>query len=449
VNELLLKIENRNAKIGIIGLGYVGLPLSMTFAKKFDVIGYDINENTVESLKNGISTIRDISNDILCKYISYTFFPTNDYNELKNCDFIIICVPTPLTSEKEPDLSYIKNACTTIGMFLRKGQFLILESTTYPGTTEEVIIPLLEQNGLTAGVDFGVAYSPERVDPGNKTYTVENTPKVVGGINELCTHIASELYKSIINADIVRVKDCKTAEATKIFENIFRNVNIALVNEMALICEKMDIDVWEMIDAASTKPFGFMPFYPGPGVGGHCIPLDPWYMSYKAKKFGIIPRFIETSGEINDFMKIHAVNLVEKGLLQKGKKILNSKIAILGLAYKKDIDDTRESPAKKIVEEIVNKAGNVKVYDPYVESIKTKAGMFYSEKSINDTLMGADCAIFIVDHNVFKEMEMGQMGKLMNSFVVVDCKNIFDEMPEDCVYLCIGKNSEGDLNKQG
>ena len=266
------------AKIAVIGLGYVGLPLSMAFARVFDVIGYDLNENTVESLKNGISTVRDISNEILCKYVSNTFFPTNDYNDLKKCDFIIICVPTPLTHEKEPDLSYIKSACTTIAKILRKRQFVILESTTYPGTTDEVVVPLLERTGLTAGVDFGVAYSPERVDPGNKTYTVENTPKVVGGINELCTHIASELYKSIINADIVRVKDCKTAEATKIFENIFRNVNIALVNEMALICEKMDIDIWEMIDAASTKPFGFMPFYPGPGVGGHCIPLDPWYM---------------------------------------------------------------------------------------------------------------------------------------------------------------------------
>ena len=449
MNNLLLKIENENARIGIIGLGYVGLPLSITFARKFDVIGYDINENIVESLKSGISTVQDISDEILCKYVSNTFFPTNDYNDLKNCDFIIICVPTPLTYEKEPDLSYIKSACTMIAKILRKRQFVILESTTYPGTTDDVVVPLLERTGLTAGVDFGVAYSPERVDPGNKTYTVENTPKVVGGINELCTHIASELYMSIINADIVRVKDCKTAEATKIFENIFRNVNIALVNEMALICEKMDIDIWEMIDAASTKPFGFMPFYPGPGVGGHCIPLDPWYMSYKAKKLGIIPRFIETSGEINDFMKIHAVNLVEEGLLQIGKKILNSKIAILGLAYKKDIDDIRESPAKKIIEEIVNRAGDVKVYDPYVESIKTNAGMFYSEKSINDTLMSVDCAIFVVDHNVFKEMEMGQMEKLMNSFVVVDCKNLFDEILEDCVYLCIGKGSKGDSNKQG
>lgn len=308
----------------------------------------------------------------------------------------------------------------TIGMFLRKGQFVILESTTYPGTTEEVVIPLLEQNGLTAGIDFGVAYSPERVDPGNKTYTVENTPKVVGGINELCTQIVSELYKSVINADIVKVKDCKTAEATKIFENIFRNVNIALVNEMALICEKMDIDVWEMIDAAATKPFGFMPFYPGPGVGGHCIPLDPWYMSYKAKQLGIIPRFIETSGEINDFMKIHAVNLVEEGLSLIGKKISNSKIAVLGLAYKKDIDDTRESPAKKIIEEIVNRGGEVRVYDPYVSHISTNYGKFVSEKSVEESYKSVDCVLIITNHIQFKNINLDDLkGK-----VVVDCKNV-------------------------
>lgn len=434
MDNLLLKIKNGNARIGIIGLGYVGLPLSMTFARKFDVIGYDLNENTVESLKNGISTIRDISNDILCEYVSNSFFPTTDHNDLKNCDFIIICVPTPLTSEKEPDLSYIKNACNTIGNFLRKGQFVILESTTYPGTTEEVVIPLLEQNGLIAGVDFGVAYSPERVDPGNKTYTVENTPKVVGGINELCTQIASELYKSIINADIIRVKDCKTAEATKIFENIFRNVNIALVNEMALICNKMDIDVWEMIDAAATKPFGFMPFYPGPGVGGHCIPLDPWYMSYKAKQLGIIPRFIETSGEINDFMKIHAVNLVEEGLSRIGKKISNSKIAVLGLAYKKDIDDTRESPAKKIIEDIVNRGGTVKVYDPYASRIDTVHGEFISESSVDGILKDVDSVLIIADHNQFKKID----SSTLNGKVVVDCKNaIAGSNLRDVVYLKI------------
>jgi UDP-N-acetyl-D-glucosamine dehydrogenase len=419
VNNLLVKIENRDVRIGIIGLGYVSLPFSVTFARKFDVIGYDLNENTVESLKNGISTIRDISNDVLCEYVFKSFFPTNDYNDLKNCNFIIICVPTPLTSEKEPDLSYIKYACNTIGKFLIKGQFIILESTTYPGTTEEVVIPLLEQSGLTAGVDFGVAYSPERVDPGNKTYTVENTPKVVGGINELCTQIASELYESIIDADIVKVKDCKTAEATKIFENIFRNVNIALINEMSLICEKMDIDVWEMIDAAATKPFGFMPFYPGPGVGGHCIPLDPWYMSYKAKQQGIIPRFIETSGEINNYMKIHAVNLVEKGLSQIGKKISHSKIAVLGLAYKKDTDDTRESPAKKIIEEIVNRGGEVKAYDPFAKSIETSCGKFILDISVENTVANVDCILFLTDHTQFKKIETNTL----NGKIIVDCKN--------------------------
>lgn len=426
MEKLLLKTDNFESKIGIIGLGYVGLPLSIAFSKKFNVIGYDLNENTISSLISGISTVQDINNDILCEYVSKTFFPTSNPDELSNCDFLIICVPTPLTNEKEPDLRYIKNACVGISKILRKGQFVILESTTYPGTTDEIVIPLLEKSGLKAGLDFGVAYSPERVDPGNKQYTIENTPKVVGGINQLCTDIASELYQKIIVDNVVCVKDCKTAEATKIFENIFRNVNIALVNEMALICEKMNIDVWEMIDAAATKPFGFMPFYPGPGIGGHCIPLDPYYMSYQAKKLDIIPRFIETSGEINAFMKIHVVNLIENGLSKLDKKILNSKIALLGFAYKKDIDDVRESPTRKIIEEIVNRNGTVKVYDPYAKELQTNFGEYYSETSVEDAVYDCDCIAIIIDHTEFKNLNFESILNTEKDIIVVDCKNILD-----------------------
>jgi len=439
MKELLAKIENGNAKIGFIGLGYTGLPLALIFAKKFYVVGYDVNEKLINALINGVSHIKDVKNKDLMKYLNRTFFPTNNHEELKKCDFLIICVPTPLTREKEPDLSYIKSACEMITKVLRKGRFIILESTTYPGTTEEIVVPMLERSGLKAGIDFCVAYSPERINPGSG-HKVENIPKIVAGINQECTDIAAKLYECVIGAGIVKVKDCKTAEATKIFENIFRNVNIALVNEFALICERMGINVWSMIEAASTKPFGFMPFYPGPGVGGHCIPLDPYYMSYKAKKFGFIPRFIELSGELNDFMRIHAVNLAEYGLSRVGLRVRESTIAIIGLAYKKDIDDVRESPANKIIEEIAKNGGDVKVYDPYVKFIETDCGRYSSEKSIEDVLNGADCAIFVTDHALIKNNNLNEMVKYMRHSIIVDCRNIFeDTKTDDFIYFGIGK----------
>jgi len=436
-----MKIQNETALIGIIGLGYVGLPLAIAFSKVFTTIGYEINEKYINDLKNGKSHILDIPDNILQKYLFKSFNPVNNLEELKKCDFIIICVPTPLTKQNEPDLGYVKSACTTVSEILRTGQFIILESTTYPGTTEDVARPILEKSGLIAGTDFGLAYSPERIDPGNKEYTVENTPKVVGGINAECTEIAALLYETIIN-DVIKVKNAKTAEAVKIVENVFRNVNIALVNELSLIFEKMGIDTWDVIDAASTKPYGFMAFYPGPGVGGHCIPLDPFYMSYISKRYGIIPRFIETSGEINNFIKTHAVNLVEDGLRKIDKKIYGSKIAVIGLSYKKNINDTRESPSIKIIEELVNLGANVKVYDPYSESIQTEVGVYYSEKSIKEVLTKTDCAIFVVDHDDFKTLEIESLIKLMNTPVIVDCKNIFKDV-DQLIYLGIGKSSGG------
>ena len=437
MKNLLLKIKTKTAKIGIIGLGYTGLPLAIAFAKKFNVVGYDTNEKTVNYLLGGKSHILDVGDGDLKQYLNKSFYPTTDHKDLEECDFIIICVPTPLTEQKEPDLRYIKSACATIADILKKGQFVILESTTYPGTTEEVVIPILEKSGLKAGVDFGVAYSPERIDPGNKKYTVEKIPKVVGGIDEECTEIAAELYGSIIEK-VVKVRDTRTAEAVKIVENIFRNVNIALVNELSLIFEKMGIDTWEVIDVAKTKPYGFMAFYPGPGVGGHCIPLDPFYMAYIAKRYGFIPRFIETSGEINEFMKVHVVNLVEKELKRVGKKVYGAKVAIMGLAYKKNIDDARESPSIKIIEELVNRGAEVRVYDPYVESIETKVGVLHSEKSIEDALRDVDCAVFVVDHDVFMGMKIEQVRELMASPVIVDCKNIF-KRTANVVYLGVGK----------
>lgn len=440
MKELMQKIKNKDAVLGIIGLGYVGLPLAMAFAKKFHVVGYELNDNIVNSLLTSKSHINDIDED-LQSCLNKTFFPTNNYKALEKCDFLIICVPTPLTHEKEPDLTYIKNACETISKILRKGQFVILESTTYPGTTEEFVKPILEQNQLVAGIDFGLAYSPERIDPGSGR-KVEEIQKIVAGINQECTEISGMLYETVIKAGVIRVKDCKTAEATKLFENIFRNVNIALVNEFALICEKMEIDAWDVINAASTKPYGFMPFYPGPGVGGHCIPLDPYYMSYQAKKFGFIPRFIELSGEINEFMRFHTINLVVNGLSKFDMKIHESKIAVIGLAYKKDIADTRESPARKIIEEIVNRGGSVKAYDPHAKFIETNSGRYVSEKNITEALNDADCAVFVTDHFEIKEINLDEILKIMKHPVIVDCKNIFANSPRsDIVYLGIGKEN--------
>ena len=437
MQNLLIKINDKSAKIGIIGQGYVGLPLAMAFAKEFTVFGYDVCPDTIERLRAGRSHIQDVLDTQISQYLGLTYFPTSDPGDLHQCDFLIICVPTPLAEDKIPDLSCIKDACSTLKTILHQGQFVILESTTFPGTTDEVVVPILEETGLIAGSDFGIAYSPERVDPGNKQYPIDKVPTVVGGIDSGCTRVASALYGSIMEK-IVPVRDARTAEAVKMIENIFRNVNIALVNEMALIFERMGIDTWEVIDAAATKPYGFMPFYPGPGIGGHCIPLDPYYMSYQAKKYGFIPRFIETSGEINEFMKMHTINLIEKGLRQAGKRIYGAKITVMGLAYKKNINDPRESPSIKIVEELANLGAHVRVYDPFVPSLATKAGVFISVESIEGALSGADCVVFLVDHDAFRGLDVRYIGSCMDTPIIVDCKNLFQ--PRDgVVYLGIGK----------
>lgn len=438
MQNLLSKISDQSAGIGIIGQGYVGLPLAMAFAKKFSVVGCDVCSDIIEDLRAGKSHIQDVTDEELSRYLGKTYFPTSNPEDLHRCDILIICVPTPLSEDKIPDLGYIKGACKTIKTILHPGQFVILESTTYPGTTDEVVVPILEETGLVAGTDFGVAYSPERVDPGNKNFPIDKVPTVVGGISSECTEIAAALYGSVMD-QIVPVRDARTAEAVKMVENIFRNVNIALVNEMALFFERMGIDTWEVIDAAATKPYGFMPFYPGPGIGGHCIPLDPYYMSYRAKKYGFIPRFIEASGEINEFMKMHVINLAERGLLQVGKRLYGAKITIMGLAYKKNINDPRESPAIKIIEELVNLGAEVRVYDPFVPSLATKAREFVSVGSVEEALSGVECAIFLVDHDVFRGISMEMMKELMASPVVVDGKNLFAG-GEGVVYLGIGKN---------
>lgn len=424
LNNLIVAIENHSATIGIIGLGYVGLPLAVAFSKKYNVIGYNKNVEEIEQLKSGRSYIEDVKDEEIDLGV---LKPTSNHKDLISCDFIIITVPTPLSEDKKPDLSYIKLAAEEIADILQQGQFIILKSTTYPGTTEEYLVPILEKNSKLGVIqDFGVAYSPERIDPGNKKYSIQNTPNVVGGLTQEFTDICAKLFLEIVD-EIITVNDCKTAEAVKMIENIFRNVNIALVNEMALIFEKMDIDIWEVIESAKTKPYGYMPFYPGPGVGGHCIPLDPYYLSYRAKHFGIIPRFIEAAGEINDYMPVHTVNLAKKGLKKIDKTIRGSNILILGLSYKEDIGDCRESPAIKIIEELSESFSNFKLYDPYVRSIKTKFGIFYSENDIIDSLKWADCIIIITGHRIFQENS--EMIKIMNcqEKVIVDTRNVFDK----------------------
>ncbi|MFA0832431.1 MAG: nucleotide sugar dehydrogenase [Methanobacterium formicicum] len=421
------KINDKTAVVGIVGLGYVGLPLAVAFSKKYKVIGYNINEEKVEQLKQNKSYIEDVKDSEINLDM---FCPTADYRDLKNCDFIIIAVPTPLREDKSPDLSYIQRAAEEIGEILKKGQFIILKSTTFPGTTEEYLTPILEEtSGLNVIEDFGVGYSPERVDPGNKEFKIENTPNVVGGLTPEFTEICAMLYEDVTNK-IVKVQDCKTAEAVKMIENIFRNVNIALVNELALIFDKMDINIWDAIDAAKTKPYGYMAFYPGPGVGGHCIPLDPYYLSYRAKQFGIIPRFIETAGEINDFMPIHTVNLAKRGLNKVGKTIRGSKILILGLSYKGNISDTRESPSANVIEELKERGAELKVHDPYAKCIKTRFGQFYSE-DLEESIEWAECAIIVTNHEDYAELELLENKFDQGKILIVDSRNVLNHNHEN------------------
>jgi UDP-N-acetyl-D-glucosamine dehydrogenase len=430
------RLEEGTLVVGIIGLGYVGLPLAVSFAGKFRVIGYDTSREKIGQLSRGISPILDVESSRVAAVIGKNLHCTSDATRLGECDAIIICVPTPLSPEKEPDLSYVRSACATIASVLRPGMFVILESTTYPGTTEEVVVPILERSGLVQGKDFGVAYSPERIDPGS-SFRVGEIPKVVGGMDPGATWIASEIYRTII-PEIVPVANPRIAEATKMMENIFRNVNIALVNEMALIFERMGIDIWEVIRAASTKPFGFMPFYPGPGVGGHCIPLDPYYLACKAKRHGLIPRFIETSGEINTYMRMHVINLVGEALGRVRVPFPQAVIAVMGLSYKKNIDDTRESPSLKILEELISLGADIRVYDPLVRGVRVSGREFRSTATLEEALSGADCAVFLVDHDEFRKRTIASFAHLMRHKAVVDCRNIF-EKPEGVVYYAIGK----------
>jgi UDP-N-acetyl-D-glucosamine dehydrogenase len=361
------KIKNKKAQVGIIGLGYVGLPLVKLFLNGgFKVIGFDVDEKKVKMLNQGRSYIKHVTAKELKPFLKENkFWATADFGRLVEVDAILICVPTPLDAHKNPDLSFVLNTTEVISRKLKSGQLVVLESTTYPGTTEEKMLPLLETKSLKVGKDFFLAYSPERENPGDKVYSTSNIPKIVGGVTRSCRRVARALYDQVVEKTIL-VSSPKVAEAAKLLENIFRSVNIALVNEMKMIFDRMGIDMWEVVEAASTKPFGFMPFYPGPGYGGHCIPVDPFYLAWKAKEVDYPTKFIELAGEINTLMPFYVVSKTVEALNEKGKSIKGAKVLILGIAYKEDIDDQRESPSLKIISLLKEKGAKVSYNDPYV-----------------------------------------------------------------------------------
>lgn len=405
-SNLIEKIKEKKAKVGIIGLGYVGLPLAKVFIKAgFSVIGFDIDEDKVKKLKNGISYIHYLPAEEIKNFIKQKkFLPTSDFSLLKKVDVVCICVPTPLDAHRNPDLSFVLNTTKTIARFLQSGQLVVLESTTYPGTTDQEMLPILEQGGMKAGKDFFLAYSPERENPGDPDFSTEKIPKVIGGITDNCLKIAQALYDQIV-VKTVSVSSTRVAEATKLLENIFRSVNIALVNELKMIFERMDIDVWEVIEAASSKPFGYMAFYPGPGYGGHCIPVDPFYLTWKAKEVDYSTKFIELAGEINTLMPYYVVSRTVEALSSQNKPLKGAKILILGIAYKKDVDDQRESPALKIIHILKKRGAEVSYHDPYVpRSYGHREYPDMDMKSVplnEETLAESDAVIITADHSVF------------------------------------------------
>lgn len=397
---LLDKLMKKTAVLGVIGLGYVGLPLAVEKARAgYKVIGLDIQRHKVDKVNSGVNYIGDVVDEDLKDLVDNGYLSaTTDFDVLKNVDAVSIAVPTPLDKYKQPDLSYVEATSREVAKRLHRGMLVVLESTTYPGTTEEVLLPLFESTGLKCGCDYFLAFSPERVDPGNKIYKTKNTPKVVGGVTPACTKIAATLYRNVLDGEVFEASSPKVAEMEKIFENTFRNINIALANEMALLCNRMGIDVWEVIAAASTKPYGFMPFYPGPGVGGHCIPIDPFYLSWKAREYEMHTKLIETASEINDYMPEYTVERIAETLNDQGKPVKGAKILILGVAYKKDIDDWRESPAQRIMQLLEAKGALVKYYDPYIQEFPHHSGARQSLPSLRD-VEGYDLVVIHTDHS--------------------------------------------------
>ncbi len=421
--HIIPKIKDRTAVIGIIGLGYVGLPLVIRFGEEgFRTIGFDVDDSKVQRLNSGESYIKHIPSETIKRLRdNNTFNATSDYAKLREVDGILICVPTPLNNTREPDVSYIETTSDEIARYLRKGQLIALESTTYPGTTREILLPKLEKKGLTVGRDFFLVFSPEREDPGNPTYSTKNIPKVVGGITPACTEAGKTLYEQIVDR-VIAVSAPEIAEFAKLLENIFRSVNIALVNELKMLADKMGVDIWEVIEAASSKPFGFMPFYPGPGLGGHCIPIDPFYLSWKARELNFNTHFIELAGEVNTAMPEYVVSKIADALNQEGKSLKNARILIMGVAYKKDTDDIRESPGVEIIDILKNKGAEVDYHDPHIPAfsgMRRYPHLAMKRVELTEaTLKQYDCAVVITNHSVYDYTWI-----VKNSKLVVDTRN--------------------------
>jgi UDP-N-acetyl-D-glucosamine dehydrogenase len=426
--ELLERIRNREALVGVIGLGYVGLPLALAFAESGSrVLGFDTDSSKTDRLNRGESYIDHIDSDRIRQALAGgTLTATSDPSRLEDPDVLVICVPTPLTPSNEPDMTYVVETTEAIAQCLRLGQLVVLESTTYPGTTEEVLLSTLEQSGLKCGRDFFLAYSPEREDPGNPTYTTTSIPKVVGGVDPLSGDLAEALYEGIVDA-VVRVSSTRVAEAAKLTENIFRGVNIALVNELKMVYDKMGIDIWEVLDAAESKPFGFMRFNPGPGWGGHCIPVDPFYLSWKAKQFGAKPRFIELAGEINVAMPKYVIEKLEEALKERGETLEGSRILILGIAYKKDVADPRESPAFEIIDHLLQRGATVSYHDPHIPvapSMRSWPDLppMESVDLTPQSLQQKDAVILVTDHS-----NIDQNLLIENAPLIIDTRGCLDD----------------------
>ncbi len=415
--ELMDKLINKTAVLGVVGLGYVGLPLAVEKAKTgYKVIGVDVQESKVEMVNAGHNYIGDVVDSDLKKLAETKQIEASvDFSRLSECDCIAICVPTPLDEYYQPDISYVRNSAIEIAKYAHQGMLVVLESTTYPGTTEEIIQPLLEEKGFVVGEDIFLAFSPERVDPGNAVYKTKNTPKVVGGVTQNCSQLAAKLYGSVLESDIHIVSSPKVAEMEKILENTFRNINIALANEMAILCERMNIPVWEVIDAAKSKPYGFMAFYPGPGLGGHCIPIDPFYLTWKAREFNYHTRLIEIAGEINNAMPEYCVDRISRQLNKVKKSLNGSKIFMLGVAYKPDIDDLRESPALELAKILTDAGSEVKYNDPYNPKFSYKGISMQSIDMTADELKNADLVIIATNHTCYDA-----------DFIVKNSKLVFD-----------------------
>jgi len=421
-NQWQEAIRRRSAHVGIIGLGYVGLPLMRTFCGAgFTCLGFDIDQAKVEKLTAGKSYIKHIPSSLIKKVMAEgKFRATSDPKKLRDCDAIVICVPTPLTKMREPDMSYVQSTAHLIADHLQRGQLVVLESTTYPGTTRELVKPILESSGLHAGHDFFLAFSPEREDPGRTDHTTETIPKVVGGMDARSLRIAAALYGAAVHR-VVPVSSCEVAEAAKILENVYRCVNIALINELKMLFDRMGIDVWEVVSAASTKPFGFQPFYPGPGLGGHCIPIDPFYLTWKARQFDMSTRFIELAGEINTSMPEYVVQRVAEALNERKKALNGSRILILGLAYKKNVDDIRESPSIELIEMLKERGAKVDYNDPFVPRTPRQREHnlnLISRKLTAATVRAHDCVIIATDHSAYDYEWIVRHSRL-----VVDTRN--------------------------